>query len=737
MFYYLWKKKLSRHFYNSLKKILNLRKKTALLSEEQLKNKFNFFRQWVIDKSKKKPKTVSKLLNQILIPVFAIVREVIYRKTELLLYPTQILGGIILHYGNVAQMNTGEGKTHAGFLPVCLNVLSNRTVFVVTVNEYLSHRDQELAKPILDFFQITSGVNSTILSPEDKQDLYYNCSVIYTTSSSLVFDYLQNNLVLSSQEKIKTDYYYAIVDESDSLLMDEARNAMIISSHSLTKDNEEELSDEDYKAATELANIFRLKLDYRIDYKEKDLWLTDIGRKKIEKFFRINNLFSFTNHRYNFLLHNALKAKHFYFSNVHYVVDYKQKKIVLIDALTGRLVPNQVYPFGIQQAVESKEGTTISAKSKTIATITYQIFFRLFEKLSGMTGTAESEAEEFRRVYGMEVMIVPPYRKLIRKDYSDLFFWDKNSKYQAIIKVVEKIRNTTKQPILICSPDVQTSEHLSNLLAEKKIFHYKLNAVYHKQEAEIISQGGKLGSIIISTNMAGRGTDIRLSEESRKVGGLFVIGVENDFTLRSRLQLKGRAGRQGDPGKSRFYVSLDDELIKSYFPKEKIKGIFGDKNLKNLLSDKVGNKILSFLISEPQEMIKNSQAYQRQRALDYDLLIARQRQTIYDFRDKLLFTSNFLRVVGKEKKQSKKQKKIMNITANLDHLRFELIKTVDDFWADYLEILEKTRSLVKIKVYLSKNPQEAFFWETTNMFNKGFRKLNKQLQSTINSYLII
>jgi preprotein translocase subunit SecA len=335
------------------------------------------------------------------------------------LFPTQVLGGIVLHNSNIAQMNTGEGKTITAFLPICLNSMMGRKVYVVTVNEYLAKRDWELAKNILDFFGIRSGVNLAGLSREEKKDIYNSCEVLYTTGSELGFDYLRNNLITNLADDIGNDYYYAIVDEIDSLLLDEGMNPLIISQRAR---NQSVIRPVEYKIATKIANFLKENIDYRVDSKERALWLNKRGIAKCEDICHTDNFFSFSNHRYNFLIYNALKAKHFYKKDVDYIIDNESNKIVLIDSFTGRLVPNRVYSSGIHQAIESKEELNVSMKSKTIATITYQNFFRLFDKLSGMTGTAESESEEFRQVYGMEVITIPPYRKLIRKDRNDLIF---------------------------------------------------------------------------------------------------------------------------------------------------------------------------------------------------------------------------------------------------------------------------------------------------------------------------
>ncbi|CFW92853.1 Protein translocase subunit SecA [endosymbiont DhMRE of Dentiscutata heterogama] len=786
MFYYLWKKNTLKKFSTLRDKIIALRKKTKLLTEEQLQKKFAYYRQRVRRMPKKGRE---KSLDKYLVPVFALVREVIKRKTGLFLFPTQIFGGIVLHYGNIAQMNTGEGKTLTAFLPICLNALLGRTVFVITVNEYLAQRDWSLAKPILDFFQISSGVNLTNISTEEKKRLYNDCTVIYTTGSELGFDYLRNNLVTNIEDKKKQDYYYAIADEIDSLFIDECTNPLIISQR---VQGENVISPAEYQLATKLANALVEKKDYKVDQKEREVWLTQKGIKKCDKFWQIDNLFAFKNHRYNFLLHNALKVKHFYFKGIDYIADREEQKLVLIDALTGRLVPNRVYSSGIHQAIESKENLPVSIKSKTIATITYQNFFRLFDKLSGMTGTAASEADEFRQVYGMEVIAIPPYRKLIRQDRNDLVFWDKKSKYDYIIKLIKKNQKTVRQPILIGSPSVEVSEHLSSLLKKENIPHNLLNAVNHKQEAEIIAKAGQIGTITISTNMAGRGTDIILDlefllfnlkfvaeklrdidtdeakkvrekineflkwcsehkEETKKVRekineflrdlrgkkytkkvqvvidkfvkGLGVLGIERNTTRRADNQLRGRAGRQGDSGESQFFVSLEDEMLKNFGVKEQVGKFFNQKQLKELFHKPLSGKIFNYLISEPQETLRNVHASNRQYHLNYDLLINRQRQFIYNYRDKLLKTDDLTKII--KKKSSAKKGEIVSIEQ--EYLKARLVKEIDNFWSEYLESLNKIRTLVNVRAYLPQEPQEAFFWETINSFQQGFRQLSSRL----------
>ncbi|KLL01814.1 MAG: preprotein translocase subunit SecA [Mycoplasmataceae bacterium RC_NB112A] len=720
MFHYFWEKRIFKKFGSWRDKILCLKKKIQLLTDQQIQKEFADCRQKIQAFPLKKRPTS---LNKYLVSVFALVREVIHRQKKILLFPTQIFGGIALHYSNVAQMNTGEGKTFTAYLPICLNSLTGRSIFVVTVNEYLAKRDWELAKPILDFLGISSGVNLSSCSPEEKQKLYRDCVVIYTTGSELGFDYLRNNMVTRLADKRKQDYYYAIIDEVDSLLIDEGMNPLLISQRTY---GSEVIQPTEYQLATQLANSLEEKKDYKVNQKEHEVYLTTSGIKKAQDFYHLDNLFAFKNHRYNFLLHNALKAEHFYHYGVEYIVESKKKRLVLIDESTGRLVPNRVYGAGIHQAIESKENLLVSTKSKTIATITYQNFFRLFDKLSGMTGTAKSEAEEFRQVYGMEVIVIPPYRKLIRKDRNDLIFWDEEKKYQAIAELVKKNRQTKDRPILIITPSVEASERLSSLIAKADIPHNVLNAVNLEQEATIIAQAGQKGAITISTNMAGRGTDIVLSEEARQAGGLLMIGAGRNISRRIDDQSRGRSGRQGDPGETQFYVSLEDEMIKNFEVKEKVSSLLNSQQLKELFKRPLSGKIFNYLISEPQETLRNIHYYNRQSTLNYDLLINQQRQIVYKYRNRLLGASDLTKIV-------KTKKAIAQIYPNeQEYLKARLVKEVDNFWSNYLEALAKIKELVKVKIYLPQEPQEAFFWETINLFKKGFSQLNQRISNFLN-----
>jgi preprotein translocase subunit SecA len=727
MFYYLWKKIVTRKFENLQNEILSLEREFSSFSDEEILEKFNSLRY----KFKKLEKTeLENSLNSCITQVFAMVREVINRKLGLMLFPTQIYGGIVLHYANIAQMNTGEGKTLTALLPVCLNALTGRQVFVITVNEYLAQRDWNLVKTVLDFFEISSGVNLSGLKVEEKKKIYQQLSVVYTTGSALGFDYLRDNLVEAekdmvikrsdSGDEIDSEFYYAIIDEVDSILIDEAQNPLIISRNSAEKAGIVEI---EYTMATILSNLMVQEEDYILKNDERNLWLTSEGVKKAEIFYRLtDSFFSFKNQRKNFLVHNALKAKHFFRRDVDYIVDQKTKRIIIIDSLTGRLVHNRVYSSGLHQAIESKEKVNITKRSKNIASITYQNFFRLFEKLSGMTGTAEIEAEEFRQIYGMEVIAIKPYKKLIRKDKDDLIFWSKEQKYKNLIKLIKENNSTIKRPILIGSPSVEISENISKMLDKEGIMHDKLNAVNHQKEAEIIARAGQIGAITISTNMAGRGTDIKLSSESVKAGGLLVIGVERNAIRRIDDQLRGRSGRQGDPGESLFFVSLEDDLVSQFFSKEKIKGFVEDQKLsKRPLSGKIWN----FFISEPQESIRNVQSSNRRHMLNYDLLISQQRKSIYAYRNALLLKS----LTSLVKNYS--GIKVVFTLETAGEIKRLLVKEIDKFWSNYLESVEKIRDLLPIKVYLFQDQQEIFFLESMEVFKKGIAAFEKEIEKII------
>lgn len=729
MFHYLWEKNTLRIYSSIRKRILKLSSDFSILTDDELKDKINEIRENIeIDKSNNE---VDKVSNKFLIPVYALVKEVIFRKTGLSLFPTQIFGAIVLHNGNIAQMNTGEGKTLTGLLPVCLNALLGSSVYVVTVNEYLANRDWELAKPIFDFFGLSSTVNLNKYNRSEKKEIYEKCKIIYTTSGELGFDYLKNNLIKSYDEKINMNFDYVLIDEIDSILIDEAQNPLIISQN-LKNSDSIEVEQQKYSQSMILANKLERNKDYEVDEKEKNIWLTELGIIKVDHFYGVNNIFDFSNQENNFLLFNCLKALHFYKKGVEYIVDKEKNKIVIIDSLTGRLVPQRVYSSGIHQAIEVKEGLPISPRGKSVATITYQNFFRFFTKISGMTGTAKTESDEFRQVYGMEVISIAPYKKSIRRDLSDLVFLTKRKKYEAVIKFIKNNHQTLKRPVLIGSPSLETSEYLSSLLKLLKIKHFKLNAVNHREEAEIIEKAGQIGSLTIATNMAGRGTDIILSPESFEAGGLFLIGLGRNFSRRLDNQLQGRAGRQGNPGDTQFYVSFEDDLLKNFEIKEKIDKILGKENALEIFDKPINNKFFDILIAEPQESIRNLNSSNRQYILNYDLLINKQRKLIYDYRESILRADEIFEFIL----NVKLSEDVLNIVINYqDKLKKIIVEEIDIFWANYLESLNKIRSMLAIRVYLPQNPQEAFFSESNNLFQKEYNDLQLKLKEMLINFL--
>lgn len=737
MFHHLWERSTVRKYTSIRNEILKLEGFFRLMDESQLQQKATLLgQQLTTEAAEQKP-----IANATLISVYALIREIIYRKLGLLLFATQVFGGIVLHNGNIAQMNTGEGKTLTALLPVCLNALAGKSVFVVTVNEYLASRDWELAKPVFDFIGINSGVNLGNYAKEQRKALYDECTVIYSTGSQLGFDYLNNNLATKYSDSIKMKFDYALIDEVDSILIDEAQNPLIISSLS-SLSNEEEKNK--YLTSIEIANKLLKGRDYQTDEQNKNLWLTETGTKKLQKLCSVTNFWEFTNQEAIFLIHNSLKALNFYKKGIEYIVDHDSKKIVIIDSSTGRLVPKRVYSSGIHQAIEVKEGLEASPRGKANATITYQNFFRLFDKISGMTGTAKSEAEEFRQVYGMEVIKVEPNKKLIRKDIDDLIFVDKRSRNDAVIKLVKKNLQTTQRPILIGSPSLEESEYLSSLFKILKIKHSKLNAVNHRQEAKVIADAGKIGSLTIATNMAGRGTDIILTPESIEQGGLLLIGLGRNLSRRLDDQLIGRAGRQGNPGQTQFYLSLEDDLLKNYDIGANIKSL--QQRFPNSLEKPVSGQIFSWLVAEPQEKIRDLNASSREQTLNYDLLINKQRKLTYQYRSQVFNTDSVFELLDDREDHRKIIEYFTVITGNDEQkiskylslcnnqLKRIILRDIDNFWADYLQTLEKIRNMLAVKVYLPQDPQEAFFLESNAVFNKEISALRATVKRRLSKF---
>ncbi|MBD9098584.1 preprotein translocase subunit SecA, partial [bacterium] len=540
--------RLFDHEYKELKKFESLADKIVALdedyqklSDEELKNKTEEF---------KKRLENGETLEDILVEAFATAREAAYRVIGEKPFYVQILGALAIHYGNIAEMKTGEGKTLTSVLPAYLNALDGKGVHIITVNEYLATRDAEWMGGIHRFLGLTVGVNTRELSPKEKQEAYA-CDILYSTNNEIGFDYLRDNMVIRKEDRVQRPLNFAIVDEVDSVLIDEARTPLIISGGQLVSANL-------YQYADSFVKSLKDDVDYLYDETTKSVTLTDEGSEKAEKAFRVKNLYEVENATLVHYINQALRANYSMKLDVDYVV--QDGEVVIVDQFTGRLMKGRAYSDGLHQAIEAKEGVRINQETKTLATITFQNLFRMYKKLSGMTGTAKTEEEEFRDIYNMYVICIPTNKPVERIDASDLVFATKNAKYKAIINEVKE-RYAKGQPVLIGTIAIETSELISALLKKEKIPHEILNAKNHAREAEIISKIGQHKSVTIATNMAGRGTDIKLSDEIRALGGLCVIGTERHESRRIDNQLRGRSGRQGDPGFTQFFVSMEDDLM--------------------------------------------------------------------------------------------------------------------------------------------------------------------------------
>ena len=544
-------KKLLDSEYKELKRfdkladeIISLEDSMANLKDEDFKNKTNEFKERL---------SKGETLDDILVQSFALAREACYRGIGEKPFKVQIIGGLAIHYGNIAEMKTGEGKTLTTVLPAYVNSLTGKGVHVVTTNEYLSDRNANWMKPIYDLLGVSVGVNLRDMTPKEKQDVY-NCDITYSTNNEIGFDYLRDNMVVNKEDRVQRPLNYCIIDEVDSILIDEARTPLIISGG---KANSNSL----YIEANRAVKNLKEDEDYTVDLKTKSVSLTEEGSKKIEKILNIKNLYDIDNAVLVHHLNQALKANYAFAKDVDYVVSDGQ--VIIVDQFTGRLMQGRQYSDGLHQAIEAKEGVTINVETKTMATITFQNLFRMYNKLSGMTGTAKTEEEEFRNIYNMYVICIPTNKPVIREDLADLVYATEKGKYKAIINTVKEI-HSKGQPILIGTISVESNEHLSGLLKKAGLPHEVLNAKNHEREAEIIAKAGEKGAITLATNMAGRGTDIKLGEGVKELGGLCVIGTERHESRRIDNQLRGRAGRQGDPGMSQFFVSFEDDLMRRF-----------------------------------------------------------------------------------------------------------------------------------------------------------------------------
>ena len=571
-------------------------------------------------------------LDQLLPESFAVAREGAKRVLGLYPFHVQIMGGIVLHEGNIAEMKTGEGKTLTATMPVYLNALGGKGVHVITVNEYLSQRDAEEMGKLYKWLGCTVGVNGSEKTPEEKRAAY-QCDIMYSTNSEIGFDYLRDNMAVYKEDQVQRGLNYCIVDEVDSILIDEARTPLIISGPGTG-------TSKLYKQTDKFVKQLKKDDDYKIDLESKTVSLTDEGIKKAEKYFNLENLYNPENTALTHHLDQALRANYIMLRDKDYVVS--DGEVLIVDSFTGRVMQGRRFSDGLHQAIEAKEGVEIQEENKTMANITYQNLFRMYNKLSGMTGTARTEMEEFREIYNMEVITIPTNRPVARKDEPDLLYPTLDSKFSAVVKRIKKLHEKG-QPILVGTVAVETSEHLSHLLDQAHIPHVVLNAKNHKKEADIIKNAGQVGAVTIATNMAGRGTDIKLGPGVKELGGLAVIGTERHESRRIDNQLRGRSGRQGDPGLSQFYLSLEDDLMRR-FGGDRIKA-FLDRMKVEGDDAVIKSRFLTHQVESAQKRVECNNYDSRKNVLQYDDVMREQREIIYKERQQVITESKSLKWV--------------------------------------------------------------------------------------------
>ncbi len=607
--------RLVKAYLKRVKEINALEEKYEKMSDDELKK--------VFDDYKKEIQEGNKTLDDILYEIFAITREVSKRTTGMRHFDVQMVGGMVLHEGNIAEMKTGEGKTLVATLPVVLNAMEGRGVHVVTVNDYLAKRDATDMSAIYNFLGLSVGVVTAELEDDKSRKEQYDCDITYGTNNEFGFDYLRDNMKYSLEEKVQREHNYVIVDEVDSILIDEARTPLIISGPTnRTLDG--------YRKADEVAQKLDRDVDFTVDEKNKTILIMEEGNEKAEKLFEVDNLYSLENAVLAHHLDQALKARYLFEKDVDYVV--RDGEIIIVDEFTGRLSEGRRFSEGLHQALEAKEGVEIKEESQTLADITFQNYFRQYRKLAGMTGTAQTEATEFAQIYNLEVISIPTNLPMVRKDKNDLIYKTEKEKFNAVIKDIKQ-RYKKGQPVLVGTASIEKSEELHHLLKKEKIPHTVLNAKNHTKEAEIIKDAGKKGAVTIATNMAGRGVDIKIDDEIKKLGGLYIIGTERHESRRIDNQLRGRSGRQGDPGESRFYLSLEDNLLR----------IFGSDRIKNIMErlgieegEHIESKMVTRAVENAQKKVENMHFESRKHLLEYDDVANEQRKTIYSFRNNLL-----------------------------------------------------------------------------------------------------
>lgn len=736
-------------------KVFKYEDQMAALTDDQLKAKTVEFKERYQN---------GESLDSLLYEAFAVVREGAKRVLGLFPYKVQVMGGIVLHHGDVPEMRTGEGKTLTATMPVYLNALSGKGVHVVTVNEYLSERDATEMGELYSWLGLSVGINLATKSPMEKKEAY-ECDITYSTNSEIGFDYLRDNMVVRAENMVQRPLNYALVDEVDSILIDEARTPLIVSGANAVETSQL------YHMADHYVKSLN-KDDYIIDVQSKTIGLSDSGIDRAESYFKLENLYDIENVALTHFIDNALRANYIMLLDIDYVVSEEQE-ILIVDQFTGRTMEGRRYSDGLHQAIEAKEGVPIQDETKTSASITYQNLFRMYKKLSGMTGTGKTEEEEFREIYNIRVIPIPTNRPVQRIDHSDLLYASIESKFKAVVEDV-KARYQKGQPVLVGTVAVETSDYISKKLVAAGVPHEVLNAKNHYREAQIIMNAGQRGAVTIATNMAGRGTDIKLGEGVRELGGLCVIGTERHESRRIDNQLRGRSGRQGDPGESQFYLSLEDDLMKR-FGSERLKGIFERLNMSE---EAIESRMLTRQVEAAQKRVEGNNYDTRKQVLQYDDVMREQREIIYAQRYDVITADRDLapeiqsmikrtieRVVDghARAKQDEKLEAILNFAkynllpedsitmedlsglsdkaikeelfqralkvydSQVSKLRDEeavkefqkvlILRVVDNKWIDHIDALDQLRNAVGLRGYAQNNPVVEYQAEGFRMFN--------------------
>ena len=736
-------------------KVFKYEDQMAALTDDQLKAKTVEFKERYQN---------GESLDSLLYEAFAVVREGAKRVLGLFPYKVQVMGGIVLHHGDVPEMRTGEGKTLTATMPVYLNALSGKGVHVVTVNEYLSERDATEMGELYSWLGLSVGINLAAKSPMEKKEAY-ECDITYSTNSEIGFDYLRDNMVVRAENMVQRPLNYALVDEVDSILIDEARTPLIVSGANAVETSQLYHMADHYVKSLD-------KDDYIIDVQSKTIGLSDSGIDKAESYFKLENLYDIENVALTHFIDNALRANYIMLLDIDYVVSEEQE-ILIVDQFTGRTMEGRRYSDGLHQAIEAKEGVPIQDETKTSASITYQNLFRMYKKLSGMTGTGKTEEEEFREIYNIRVIPIPTNRPVQRIDHPDLLFASIEAKFKAVVEDV-KARYQKGQPVLVGTVAVETSDYISKKLVAAGVPHEVLNAKNHYKEAQIIMNAGQRGAVTIATNMAGRGTDIKLGEGVRELGGLCVIGTERHESRRIDNQLRGRSGRQGDPGESQFYLSLEDDLMKR-FGSERLKGIFERFNMSE---EAIESRMLTRQVEAAQKRVEGNNYDTRKQVLQYDDVMREQREIIYAQRYDVITADRDLapeihsmikRTIGRvvdghaRAKQDEKLEAILNFAkynllpedsitmedlsglsdkaikeelfqralqvydSQVSKLRDEeavkefqkvlILRVVDNKWTDHIDALDQLRNAVGLRGYAQNNPVVEYQAEGFRMFN--------------------